>query len=119
VPGTVNRVPCAVYRAPCAVYRAPCALYLKPCALCLVDDSITITLRSYVLPPGSEDDFPLGQPLPFGISPGTRVEKLLEKLFGERANQVGMVVINGKVAESMTPLKDGDRVDVFEILGGG
>jgi sulfur carrier protein ThiS len=30
-----------------------------------------------------------------------------------------MVVINGKVAESMTPLKDGDRVDVFEILGGG
>jgi sulfur carrier protein ThiS len=86
--------------------------------LCLVDDSITITLRSYVLPPGS-DDFPLGQPLPFRVSPGTPVGSLLEKIFGERANQVGMVVVNGKVAESMTPLKDDDRVDVFEILGGG
>ena len=87
--------------------------------MCLVDDSITITLRSYVLPPGSEDDFPLGQPLPFGVSPGTRVGKLLEELFGERANQVGMVVINGKVAKSEMFLTDGDRVDVFEILGGG
>jgi sulfur carrier protein ThiS len=84
-----------------------------------MDDSISITLRSYILPPGSEDDYPLGQPLPFRASAGTRVDKLLEELFGERANQVGMVVINGKVAESMTPLKDGDRVDVFEILGGG
>jgi len=87
--------------------------------LCLVDDSITIILRSYVLPPGSEDDFPLGQPLPFHVPPGTPVGKLLEKIFSERTNQVGMVVINGQVAEGLTPLKDGDRVDVFEILGGG
>jgi hypothetical protein len=83
-----------------------------------VDDSISITLRSFVLPPGS-NDFPLGQPLPFRVSPGTPVGNLLEKIFGERTNQVGMVVINGKVADGMTPLKDGDRVDVFEILGGG
>jgi len=84
-----------------------------------IDDSIAITLRSYVLPPGSEDDFPLGQPLPLRVSPGTPVKNLLEKVFGERTNQVGMVVINGKVAEGKTPLADGDRVDVFEILGGG
>jgi len=83
------------------------------------DDSIAITLRSYVLPPGSEDDFPLGQPLPLRVSRGTPVEKLLEKFLGERTNQVGMVVINGEVAGVETLLRDGDRVDVFEILGGG
>jgi sulfur carrier protein ThiS len=92
---------------------------MKYRAMAEKDDSITITLRSYVLPPGSEDDFPLGQPLPFGVSPGTRVGQLLEKLFGERANQVGMVVINGKMAKAEMLLTDGDRVDVFEILGGG
>jgi hypothetical protein len=84
-----------------------------------VDDFISITLRSYVLPPGPADGFPLGQSFPFRLSAGTTVEKLLEIIFGERANQVGMVVINGKVAEGMTALTDGDRVDVFEILGGG
>jgi hypothetical protein len=82
------------------------------------DDCISITLRSYVLPPGSAD-FPLGQPLAFRVSPGTPVGKLLEKIFGERTNQVGMVVINGTVAQGQMPVKDGDQVDVFEILGGG
>ena len=83
-----------------------------------MDDSISITLRAYVLPPGS-DDFPLGQPLVYRVSAGTVVEKLLENIFGERANQVGMVVVNGRMVIGQTPLKDGDRVDVFEILGGG
>jgi hypothetical protein len=83
-----------------------------------VDDSISIILRSYVLPPGP-DNFPLGQPLPFRVSPGTAVGSFLDGIFGERANQVGMIVVNGKVADGRTPLKEGDRVDVFEILGGG
>jgi sulfur carrier protein ThiS len=83
-----------------------------------MDDSISITFRSYVLPPGS-DDFPLGQPLVYRVSAGMVVGKLLENLFGDRANQVGMVAVNGRVADGQTPLKDGDRVDAFEILGGG
>ncbi len=83
-----------------------------------MNDSISITLRSYVLPPGS-DDFPLGQPLPYRVSAGTTVGKFLESIFGDRADQVGMAVVNGRVADGRTPLKEGDRVDAFEILGGG
>jgi hypothetical protein len=30
-----------------------------------------------------------------------------------------MVVINGKVAEGDVLLADGDRVDVYELFGGG
>jgi len=83
------------------------------------DNSIEIILRSFVLPPESGDDFPIGQPLPVRVSPGIPVEKLLEKIFAERVNQIGIVVINGKVAEGKALLADGDRVDVYEPLGGG
>jgi hypothetical protein len=83
------------------------------------EDSIAITLRSFVLPPDRGDDFPLGQPLALRVSPGTSAEKLMERIFADRVNQIGMVVINGKVAGGKVPLAEGDRVDVFEILGGG
>ena len=83
------------------------------------ENSIAITLRSFVLPPDSEDDFPIGKPLPLRVSRGTPVGKLLEKIFAERVNRIGMVVINGKVAEGKVLLAHGDRVDVYELLGGG
>ena len=83
------------------------------------DDSIAITLRSFVLPADSEGDFPLGRPLPLRVSPGTPVGRLLDRIFAERVNLIGMVVINGKVAEGSVPLGEGDRVDVYEPLGGG
>lgn len=83
------------------------------------ENSIAITLRSFVLPPDSEDDFPIGKPLPLRVSPGTPVGKLLEKVFAERVNRIGMVAINGKVVEGRALLADGDRVDVYELLGGG
>ena len=83
------------------------------------ENSIEITLRSFVLPPDSQDDFPIGKPLPLRVSPGTPVGKLLEKIFAERVNRIGMVAINGKVVEGEVLLADGDRVDVYELLGGG
>jgi hypothetical protein len=83
------------------------------------DHSIVITLRSFVLPPDAEDDFPLGKPLPLRIDPGTSVGKLLERIFGRKVDQIGMVVINGKIAEGKVLLAEGDRVDLYELLGGG
>ena len=83
------------------------------------DQSIAITLRSFVLPPDSQDDFPLGKPLPLRVCPGTPVGKLMERIFARKADQIGMVVINGKVAEGDVLLADGDRVDVYELFGGG
>jgi hypothetical protein len=47
------------------------------------------------------------------------VGRLTERIFGERVNQIGMVVINGKVAEGGVLLGEGDRVDVYDLLGGG
>jgi hypothetical protein len=83
------------------------------------DHSIAITLRSFVLPPDSEDDFPLGKPLPLRVCSGTPVGKLLERIFARKVDQIGMVVINGKIAEGKVLLAEGDKVDVYELLGGG
>jgi hypothetical protein len=83
------------------------------------DNSIAITLRSFVLPPDAADDFPLGKPLPLRVCPGTPVGKLLERIFARKVDQIGMVVINGKMAEGKVLLAEGDRVDVYELLGGG
>jgi len=83
------------------------------------DSSITITLRSFVMPPDAAEDFPLGKPLSLRIDPGTSVGKLLERIFAKKADHIGLVAINGKIAEEKVLLADGDRVDVYELLGGG
>jgi hypothetical protein len=83
------------------------------------DHSIAITLRSFVLPPDAADDFPLGKPLPLRVGPGTQVGELLERTFARKVDQIGMVVINGKIADGKVLLAEGDRVDVYELLGGG
>ncbi len=76
-------------------------------------------MRSFVLPPESGNDFPLGKPLPIQVPSGTSVEKFLEKTFGGRKNYIGMVVVNGAISQGSVVLKEGDRVDIHEILGGG
>ena len=81
--------------------------------------SITITLRSFVMPPDAADDFPLGKPMSLRIGPGTSVGQLLERIFGPKADHIGLVAINGKIAEQKVLVADGDRVDVYELLGGG
>ncbi|MGA2955654.1 MAG: hypothetical protein ABSF48_08030 [Thermodesulfobacteriota bacterium] len=49
------------------------------------DSSIAITFRSFVVPPDSEDDFPIGKHLPLRVSRGTPVGKLMEKIFAGKA----------------------------------
>ncbi len=82
-------------------------------------ESLRITLRSFVFPPGTDDDFPVGQPVVHQVSPGTSLEKFMKDLFAERVDRVGMVAVNGKTAEESVILSEGDRVDVYELLGGG
>ncbi len=83
------------------------------------EKSIHIIMRSYVLPPESGDDFPLGKSLPVQVHAGTSVGKFLEDIFGGRKDYIGMVVVNGTIAKENVLLREGDRVDIHEILGGG
>jgi len=82
-------------------------------------NSITILFRSFLFPVDSEDHFPLGEPIPLRIPPGTDLEGLMERIFAERVDQIGLVALNGQKVQGKRPLQDGDRVDVYEMLGGG
>lgn len=83
------------------------------------DDSISIIFRSFVQLSVLKEGFALGKSLSLCVSTGIPVGRLMEQIFAERANQIGMVVINGNAAERSVPLAEGDRVDVYELLGGG
>jgi hypothetical protein len=82
-------------------------------------NSIGIVFRSFLFPVDTEDHFPLGEPIPLRVPAGMDLRKLTETVFTERVNQIGMVAVNGEKAEGNRVLKDGDRVDVYEMLGGG
>ena len=75
-------------------------------------NSITVVFRSFLFPVDSEDHFPLGEPMPLRISAGTDLEHLLERIFAERVDQIGLVAVNGQKADGRKPLQDGDRVEV-------
>jgi len=85
----------------------------------LEDVSLAMREVAKPLPPDSGDNFPLGRSLPVQVASGTSVGKFLEKTFAGRTNYVGMVAVNGKIAEGKALLQEGDRVDIHEILGGG
>ena len=84
-----------------------------------VGQQIFIIFRSFVLPPDPKDDYPSGKPISLRLPPGTEVGKIIDRIFAEKVDQIGMVVINGKAAEKNILLAEGDRVDVYEVLGGG
>ena len=84
-----------------------------------VGQQISIIFRSFVLPPDAKDDYPPGKRISLRLSPGTEVGKIIDRIFAEKVNQIGMVVINGKAVERNILLEEGDRVDVYELLGGG
>lgn len=67
-------------------------------------------LRRYT--PGMAERLPLD--LPEGVS----VEAALAAV-GVPLAEVGLIVVNGKLAEEQTTLVDGDRLEVFSPIGGG
>ena len=83
-----------------------------------VGQQISITFRSFVLPPDAKDDYPPANPFSLRLPPGTEVGKIVDRIFAEKVNQIGMVVINGKVAERNVLLAEGDRVDAYALLSG-
>ena len=83
-----------------------------------IGQQIFIIFRSFVLPPDAKDDYLPGKPISLRLPAGTEVGKIIDRIFAEKVNHIGMVVINGKVAERNIVLAEGDRVDVYALLSG-
>ena len=82
-------------------------------------DYITITVRSFVMPDKSVEGFDPGKPCRMNLFPNTTLADLITKVFLEHADQIGLTVVNGEIASKTTILSQGDKVDLYELLGGG
>ncbi len=82
-------------------------------------DFITITVRAFVTPDESIEGFDLGRPFHLNLPNNTTVGELIKKFFSKNGNQIGLTVINGEVSTKTAILSQGDKVDLYELLGGG
>jgi len=76
--------------------------------------SITIRLHGFLdrrSPAGGEW---LSLQLPAGALAGEALDRL-----GVPRGAVGLLLVNGQRGDTDTPLADGDRVEIFPLLGGG
>ncbi len=60
----------------------------------------------------------LAERMPLELQEGTTIAQALE-LVGVPDQEVGLVVINEKLAQMGSELHDGDRLEVFAPVGGG
>jgi sulfur carrier protein ThiS len=81
--------------------------------------SITVTVRSFIFSRKQIKEFDLGKPFEMVMPLGSTVEILARKILADKINQIGIIAINGKVTSGDTELREGDRVDLFELVQGG
>jgi molybdopterin converting factor small subunit len=82
-------------------------------------DFITITITSLVKLNAPIEGFDLGKPFKINLPQNTLLGELIKKIFSKNVNQIGMMVVNGKIAGNNLVLSHGDEVDLYELLGGG
>ncbi len=85
----------------------------------LVNDLITVTIRSFVPPDALIVGFDLGKPFQLELPDKATLGELIKKLFSKNADQIGVIAVNGKLAAKNAILSGGDKVDLYELLGGG
>jgi sulfur carrier protein ThiS len=81
--------------------------------------SITVTVRSFIFSRMQIKGFDLGEPFQMVLPLGSTVESLARKILTNKMSQLGIMAINGKVTSGDTELREGDRVDLFELIQGG
>jgi sulfur carrier protein ThiS len=52
------------------------------------------------------------------LAPGTSIDGVITQL-GVNPGEVGIAVVNGELVEESSTLRDGDRLELFAVMGGG
>jgi molybdopterin converting factor small subunit len=76
--------------------------------------SITIRLHGFLDRQSPTGGDWLSLQLPAGARAGEALDRL-----GVPRGAVGLLLVNGQRSDTDTPLADGDRVEIFPLLGGG
>jgi|GEM_PF-5756528 len=80
---------------------------------------IEIVITCYIPSDGERTNFPLGIPFSFLLDGPTNIARLVQILFPQKIHQVGLIVLNGQIAEPTAEIKEGDRLEFYPPLEGG
>ena len=83
------------------------------------EDSITVTIRSFLAPDEPIAGFRLGESFAMRVPGGTTLGGLTRRIFHKKFDQIGVLAVGGKLASPETLLLPGDSIDVYPLLEGG
>lgn len=83
------------------------------------DDSLMVTVRSFIPPHPHTEGYELGKPFAFELPKGMTLGELAEKILSKNINQMGIMAVNGKVAGKDQVLSPGDKIDFYALIDGG
>lgn len=82
-------------------------------------DLITVTIKSFLSPNEPMEGFQLGESFKFHLPQNTPLGELIQKMFSQKMNQVGLIAVNGQIASKNVILSQGDKIDLYALLDGG
>jgi hypothetical protein len=83
------------------------------------NDSITVTIRSYISPDEPVDGYRFGESFRMDLPCGITMRDLMGRIFSKKSAQIGVMAVNGTLASEETILMQGDSIDLFPLLEGG
>jgi len=83
------------------------------------EDSIPLTIRSFLFPDEAIAGFQLGEPFAMKLPTGTTVQELTDNIYFKKSDQIGVTAVNGRLAPPETVLMPGDAIDFYPLLDGG
>jgi len=83
------------------------------------DNSITVTIRSFVPPYPPMEGYEVGKPFRIEVPKGITLGDLAERILSQNRDQMGIMAVNGHLARKDRVLSPGDRIDFYALIDGG
>ena len=83
------------------------------------NNSIEITLRSYVTPTAYVEEYKMGKKFQVSVMSGITLDEFTQKMFSNNLEHLGFIIVNGQIANKNRVLSNGDTVEVYTLISGG
>jgi molybdopterin converting factor small subunit len=80
---------------------------------------MVVIIRTFIPPNEPVEGFRLGRPFEFNLIDGSTLKELIQRILSENKEQIGIMAVNGKIAQEDTVLLEGDKIDLYSLLNGG
>lgn len=80
---------------------------------------VIVSVRSYMMLPGSSQGPEVGRRLELAVEDGTTLAELVERVLAVPPTGLAVVAVNGQVEGRQYLLQAEDRVDLFPPMTGG